>query len=68
MGAAYRFFIGGIIPTANAMIVLSTSNEHRGKVYGIAAGVRSLGGAMGPISGGIIASALSLRAVFTFAT
>jgi len=63
---ALGFFFGGIIPTANAIIGLSVSEEHRGKVYGITASASSLGNATGPIAGGIIASTLNLRAIFIF--
>jgi len=59
-------FIGGIMPTANAIIGLSVSEKHRGKVYGITASASSLGNATGPIAGGIIASTLNLRAIFIF--
>lgn len=65
---ALGFFLGGIIPIVNVMIGLSVSKKHRGKVYGITASITSLGRATGPIAGGIIASALSLRAIFIFAT
>ena len=65
---ALGFFSGGILPTANAIIGLSVSEEHRGKVYGITASASALGNATGPIAGGIIASSLNLRAVFIFTT
>ena len=65
---ALGLFAGGIMPTANAIIAFSVSDEHRGKVYGITASASSLGNATGPIAGGIIASILSLRAVFIFTT
>ncbi|MEE9192618.1 MAG: MFS transporter, partial [Candidatus Aerophobetes bacterium] len=42
--------------------------KDRGKGYGIIASARALGRAFGPITGGIIASALSLRTIFIFAT
>ncbi len=63
---ALGLFAGGIIPTANAIIGLSVSEKHRGKVYGITASAAALGNATGPIAGGIIASTLSLRAIFIF--
>ena len=63
---ALGLFVGGIMPTANTIIGLSVSEKHRGKVYGITASASFLGNATGPIAGGIIASTLSLRAVFIF--
>jgi len=63
---ALGLFVGGVMPTANAIIGLSVSDEHRGKVYGITASATALGNATGPIAGGIIASTLNLRAVFIF--
>ncbi len=61
-------FIGGIKPIANVIVGLSVSDRDRGKGYGIAASARALGRAFGPITGGIIASALGLRAIFIFGT
>ncbi|MEA3485582.1 MAG: MFS transporter [Candidatus Aerophobetes bacterium] len=63
---ALGFFFGGIMPTANAIIGFSVSEEHRGKVYGITASATALGKATGPLAGGIIASTLNLRAIFIF--
>ena len=61
------FFIGGITPTANAIIGLLVSSKDRGKIYGISASASSIGRATGPIVGGMIASFISLRAIFVLA-
>lgn len=67
-------FIGGVIPTANALVGRLVSNAERGSVYGVTASAGFIGGALGPMCGGIVAGALDLRwafvvtAVFLLAT
>jgi len=59
-------FYGGILPTANTIISLFTSSYDRGKVFGITTSATCLGNTLGPLAGGLIASTLSLKAVFVF--
>jgi DHA1 family multidrug resistance protein-like MFS transporter len=59
-------FYGGILPTANTIISLSTSPYDRGKAFGITTSATCLGNTMGPLAGGLVASTLSLKAVFVF--
>lgn len=61
---AVGLFIGGILPTANALIGRSVSSHHRGLVYGTTASATFLGSFLGPFSGGTIASLYGIRVVF----
>jgi DHA1 family multidrug resistance protein-like MFS transporter len=69
---AWRFavglFIGGILPTANALIGRSVSRENRGTIYGMTASATFLGNSLGPLSGGGIAAGLGIRWVFAITT
>jgi MFS transporter, DHA1 family, multidrug resistance protein len=68
MFVAERFsvglFIGGILPTANALIGRSVSRENRGTVYGMTASATFLGSSLGPLMGGGIAAGFGIRWVF----
>jgi DHA1 family multidrug resistance protein-like MFS transporter len=61
-------FIGGILPTANALIGRSVSREHRGTVYGMTASATFLGNSLGPLTGGFVAASFGLRWVFVVTT
>lgn len=61
---AVGLFIGGILPTANALIGRSVARENRGTVYGMTASASFLGNSLGPLSGGLIAAGLGIRWVF----
>jgi MFS transporter, DHA1 family, multidrug resistance protein len=65
---AVGLFIGGILPTANALIGRSVSREMRGTVYGMTASATFLGNSLGPLTGGGIAAVLGLRWVFAVTT
>ncbi|MBN8874471.1 MAG: MFS transporter [Rhodospirillales bacterium] len=65
---AVGLFIGGILPTANALIGRSVAREHRGSIYGMTASATFLGNSLGPIIGGAIGASLGLRAVFVITT
>jgi DHA1 family multidrug resistance protein-like MFS transporter len=66
--AAERFgvglFIGGIVPTANALIGRMVSRSDRGTVYGMTSSATFLGNSLGPLTGGAIAASFGLRWVF----
>jgi DHA1 family multidrug resistance protein-like MFS transporter len=68
MFVAERFgvglFIGGILPTANALIGRSVSRENRGSVYGMTSSATFLGNSLGPLMGGGIAAGFGIRWVF----
>ena len=57
-------FIGGILPTANALIGRMVPATNRGAVYGMTASATFLGNSMGPLTGGAIAATFGLRWVF----
>jgi DHA1 family multidrug resistance protein-like MFS transporter len=61
-------FIGGILPTANALIGRSVSRENRGTIYGLTASATFLGNSIGPLMGGGIAAGLGIRWVFAVTT
>jgi DHA1 family multidrug resistance protein-like MFS transporter len=65
---AVGLFIGGIVPTANALIGRSVSRENRGSVYGMTSSATFLGNSMGPLTGGAIAAGFGLRWVFAVTT
>lgn len=57
-------FIGGILPTANALVGRMAPPEHRGTVFGMTASATFLGNSLGPLTGGAVAASLGLRWVF----
>jgi MFS transporter, DHA1 family, multidrug resistance protein len=57
-------FIGGILPTANALIGRMVPRSDRGAVYGMTSSATFLGNSMGPLTGGAIAASFGLRWVF----
>jgi DHA1 family multidrug resistance protein-like MFS transporter len=61
---AVGLFIGGILPTANALVGRLVPRAERGTVYGITASAMFLGNSMGPLTGGAVAAAFGLRWVF----
>jgi DHA1 family multidrug resistance protein-like MFS transporter len=65
---AVGLFIGGILPTANALIGRGVAREHRGTIYGMTASATFLGNSLGPLSGGLIAAGFGIRWVFAFTT
>jgi DHA1 family multidrug resistance protein-like MFS transporter len=61
---AVGLFIGGILPTANALIGRGVPRENRGTVYGMTASASFLGNSLGPLTGGLVAAGLGIRFVF----
>jgi DHA1 family multidrug resistance protein-like MFS transporter len=57
-------FIGGILPTANALVGRLVSRADRGTVYGMTASATFLGNSLGPLTGGAVAATIGLRWVF----
>ncbi len=57
-------FVGGILPTANALVGRLAPPGDRGAVYGATASAMFLGQSLGPLSGGAIAAAAGVRWVF----
>lgn len=54
-------FIGGILPTANALIGRMTPSDKRGQVYGFTSSAMFLGSFAGPLLGGIGSAFLGIR-------
>ncbi|MDR3530597.1 MAG: MFS transporter [Rhodopila sp.] len=65
---AVGLFIGGILPTANALIGRSVSRANRGTIYGMTASATFLGNSLGPLTGGGIAAGFGIRWVFVVTT
>ena len=61
---AVGLFIGGILPTANALIGRSVARENRGTIYGLTASATFMGNSLGPLTGGVLAAELGIRWVF----
>jgi MFS transporter, DHA1 family, multidrug resistance protein len=64
---AAGIFLGGLLPTANALIARLVRPEERGFVFGTTATATFLGSCLGPLTGGTIAALYSIRAVFIVA-
>lgn len=57
-------FVGGILPTANALVGRLVPANHRGLAYGVTASATFLGSFLGPFTGGSIAAAFGNPWVF----
>jgi DHA1 family multidrug resistance protein-like MFS transporter len=57
-------FLGGILPSANALIGRVFPRERRGRIYGITSSASYLGLASGPTLGGLVAAHFGFAAVF----
>lgn len=61
------FCIGGLMPTANAILARMVPSGQQGAVYGISNSVNAAGRAIGPMLGASVATALGLRFGFAVA-
>ncbi len=57
-------FVGGLLPTANALVGRLTPRAERGSIYGMTSSAMFLGNSLGPLSGGAVASLFGLDWVF----
>jgi MFS transporter, DHA1 family, multidrug resistance protein len=57
-------FLGGVLPTANALIGRLFPVERRGQVYGITSSATFLGMFAGPLLGGVVAARFGFESVF----
>lgn len=57
-------FLGGVLPTANALIGRIFPLERRGQVFGITSSATFLGMFAGPLIGGVVAARFGFEAVF----
>ena len=65
--ATMALFLGGVLPTANALIAVLAPEPRRGAFYGLTQTVSSLGSVLGPAAGATLAASFGLHSVF-FAT
>ncbi len=61
------FFMGGTMPTANALIAAQAEHGKQGSIYGLSSAMSGAGNAAGPAFGALAASLVGYPAVF-FAT
>jgi MFS transporter, DHA1 family, multidrug resistance protein len=57
-------FIGGLLPTANALVGRLVARSDRGAVYGMTSSAMFMGNSLGPMIGGAIAASFGLAWVF----
>jgi MFS transporter, DHA1 family, multidrug resistance protein len=57
-------FIGGMLPTANALVGRLVARSDRGAVYGMTSSAMFMGNSLGPLLGGAIAASFGLNWVF----
>lgn len=62
--AFHGMFIGGIMPTASALLVLKTPSERRGAILGLSSGAQSGGRALGPVIGAAVSAAWGMPSAF----
>lgn len=60
-------FIGGILPTANALVGRLTPSDQRGQIYGFTSSATFLGSFAGPLLGGIGSAAFGIRTMLGLA-
>ena len=57
-------FLGGLMPSANALVARLVPQERRGAAFGLTATASSLANAIGPLSAGAVTTRFGVRAVF----
>jgi DHA1 family multidrug resistance protein-like MFS transporter len=57
-------FLGGMLPTTNALINSIISPEKRGSVFGVTQSFTLMGNVLGPITGGFISTFIGYRGIF----
>lgn len=62
--AIQGLFMGGIMPTTNALLAKSTDSSKRGTIFGLSTSVQSGGSAVGPIIGAAAGNAWGMPSVF----
>jgi len=61
---AVGLFIGGLLPTANALVGRLVPRSDRGTIYGMTSSAMFMGNSLGPLLGGLLAAGLGLSWVF----
>ncbi|OGS20255.1 MAG: hypothetical protein A3J83_07370 [Elusimicrobia bacterium RIFOXYA2_FULL_40_6] len=62
----FGVFVAGIIPSAYTIMAKNTSLDKKGVVFGLASSAGAIGGAVGSLSGGLVAVMFGIRSVFIF--
>jgi MFS family permease len=57
-------FIGGLIPSINALLRRSTASEHQGITFGLNQTAMSLGNVLGPLLGSLLDKELGIASIF----
>ncbi|MCL4466967.1 MAG: MFS transporter [Chloroflexi bacterium] len=57
-------FLGGLMPSANALLARVTPAQHRGAAFGLSATASSLANFVGPLGGALVATQYGIRSVF----
>lgn len=58
---------GGLMMSANSLVSLSVSQSQQGIAYGLSTSAQALGGGLGPLIGGSLASLLGFKPIFGIA-
>lgn len=61
---ALGMFMGGILPTANALVGRLAPASERGKIYGLTSSATFLGSFAGPLVGGMVSAAFGIPTMF----
>ncbi|MBV9554298.1 MAG: MFS transporter [Alphaproteobacteria bacterium] len=61
---AVGLFIGGLLPTANALVGRLVPRSDRGTIYGMTSSAMFMGNSLGPLFGGLLAAGFGLSWVF----
>ena len=61
---AVGLFVGGLLPTANALVGRLVPRSDRGTIYGMTSSAMFMGNSLGPLLGGFIAAGFGLHWVF----
>ena len=64
MRLALGLFLGGLMPSANALLAGLVPAERRGSAFGLSATAVAMANMIGPLSGALLAGALGMRSVF----
>lgn len=62
--AVMGLMVGGILPTANVLLIRTVNRNERGSVLGVSQSATALGHAVGPILGSAVAATLGVPPVF----
>lgn len=69
--AILNFIVGlgfsGIFPSANSMIIVNTQTSERGTAFGLLFSAQQIGGTIGPLLGGVLATFINYGYIFPIA-